>query len=195
MLKFEDPRPIILPMAPRMLKQILLEVCDKHDIHPNEIIGSDMCDKYVLARAEFYVRARNETKHSYPRIAKLVNKDHTTVLHSVKKYSSHHVFVPIRIKRHASKSYYHGVLTDRQKTLLKLEADGKSVSEMAEILNLSQETSRNHLRAAHQKMTPRPQIRKILAAYEKKETPQAGEPAASKSREETQMTISQSRDI
>ena len=69
------------PMA-----QILDEVCKKHKVTARDIRSRRMFRKYALARFEFCYRARNETEFSYPVIGKFINKDHTSVLHAIRRW-------------------------------------------------------------------------------------------------------------
>lgn len=66
---------------------IKLEVCIKHGITKFELEGPRRNKKFVMARWEFYYRMKNETKLSYPAIARMLNKDHTTVIYGARKYA------------------------------------------------------------------------------------------------------------
>lgn len=77
----QDLRPIELPVMPESLRKILLEVCEHHNVHPNDVAGMSRAAKFINARRHYVVRARHETDHSYPRIARAIRKDHTSAVH------------------------------------------------------------------------------------------------------------------
>lgn len=67
-------------------KQIIAEVADKHQVNPMEIL-SQRREKYIiLARHEAVWRIRNETPLSFPQIGVRMNRDHSTLIHSVKMH-------------------------------------------------------------------------------------------------------------
>lgn len=70
----------LVPMPPS-LRKIMLEVCEQHRVKPEELAGESRLEKLVFARRAFVWRARKETKHSFPRIAAAIRKDHTSAVH------------------------------------------------------------------------------------------------------------------
>lgn len=76
-----DARPVEVPPASASLKKILFEVCAKHDLHPNDVVGKGRSANLIKARREYVWRARHETSASFPRIARAINKDHTTIVY------------------------------------------------------------------------------------------------------------------
>lgn len=72
--------------APRW-KRILHEVAEKHGLGVMDLISSSRSRNVVFARQEAIFRLRMETSLSLPQIGRrLGGKDHTTVLHSIKRY-------------------------------------------------------------------------------------------------------------
>lgn len=70
---------------PKLLWDIMKRVCDKHRCMPSELYGISRKQKFIMARREYVFRARTETTYSFPRIAKTINKDHTTAIHAYMK--------------------------------------------------------------------------------------------------------------
>jgi chromosomal replication initiator protein len=69
------------------LKEIISEVCEKRGVSKNAIISARRNVDLVLARQEVMWRAREETTLSLPQIGRaLGNRDHTTVLHGMRRY-------------------------------------------------------------------------------------------------------------
>lgn len=89
------------------VKKIMREVCDKHGILEVEFLGERHSPVYVAARQEACWRARNETGASFPLIGEVFNRDHSTILYSVRKYSDH-------VKRRANLSDCFGYPHDSQ---------------------------------------------------------------------------------
>ncbi len=69
------------------LKQIVIEVAEKHGITPEHIMGRSHRPYIVLARHEVMYRARRETQLSLPDIGRrLGGRDHTTVIHGIRQH-------------------------------------------------------------------------------------------------------------
>jgi chromosomal replication initiation ATPase DnaA len=86
---------------PASLRTILLQVCVKHGVTPNDVVGHRRPAQIVRARAEYIVRARNETSYSFPRIAQAIKKDHTTAVaayYGGRRQMSEHVPAEISTK-------------------------------------------------------------------------------------------------
>ncbi len=65
--------------------RVLHAVAAYHEIDPSEILSVSRKKHIINARFEVFYRLRMDLNFSYPKIAKLMNKDHTTVLHGVKR--------------------------------------------------------------------------------------------------------------
>ena len=78
-----DPLPGV--MCSPDTKAAILPVLDRHGLTWPQLIARNNCMAYVNARAEIYVLLR-ERGWSYLQIAKLVSRDHTTVINSVQRY-------------------------------------------------------------------------------------------------------------
>jgi hypothetical protein len=79
------PDPLPGAMCSFSTKAAILPVLDRHGLTWPQLIARNNRMEYVNARAEIYVllRARG---WSYLQIAKLVSRDHTTVINSVQRY-------------------------------------------------------------------------------------------------------------
>lgn len=77
----KDIRPIDIPRMTDALRKVLLDVAEKMNVHPNDIVGSCREQKLTDARREFVWRARHETNSSFPRIGRAIGRDHTTALY------------------------------------------------------------------------------------------------------------------
>lgn len=68
------------------LVRILREVAAKHEMAPG-LVRSENCWRAVaVARQEFMWRARKETRFSLPQIGAFIGRDHTTVLHGIRRH-------------------------------------------------------------------------------------------------------------
>jgi chromosomal replication initiator protein len=66
-------------------ERIMREVALEYGITLTELRSDDRQRKYAWPRQIAYIRLFDETKLSYPQIARLMGKkDHTTVMHGVK---------------------------------------------------------------------------------------------------------------
>jgi chromosomal replication initiation ATPase DnaA len=78
------------PPAPRPQKTIspLLELLENvaldHGLAPDEIIAKNNAATFVNARRDFAVAAR-EKGYSFPQIARVLRKHHTTIIQLIKK--------------------------------------------------------------------------------------------------------------
>lgn len=70
----------------RPLHAIALEVCQKHQLRPLDLLSKRRDKMIVFARFEFCFRARNESSATYPEIGKFLNRDHTSIMSAVKRY-------------------------------------------------------------------------------------------------------------
>ena len=92
LLAFEpEPEPLPPPdplpgvMCSPETKRAILPVLDRHGLTWPQLIARNNCMAYVNARAEIYALLR-ERGWSYLQIAKLVSRDHTTIINSVQRY-------------------------------------------------------------------------------------------------------------
>lgn len=75
------PRRYKIPPCSEALRNILIEVCKELNVHPNDVIGRSHAPNLVFAREEFIWRARTTTDASFPRIAKVLDRDHSTAVY------------------------------------------------------------------------------------------------------------------
>lgn len=79
------------PAAPikMTMTQIAHEVCKKRNVSMLDLMSHRKPIPVALARHEFCWRARHQTEFSLPAIGRFLGgRDHTTILHSIKKYQS-----------------------------------------------------------------------------------------------------------
>jgi hypothetical protein len=79
------PDPLPGAMCSPDTKAAILPVLNRHGLTWQGLIARNNRMEYVNARAEIYVLLR-ERKWSYLQIAKLVSRDHTTIINSVQRY-------------------------------------------------------------------------------------------------------------
>jgi hypothetical protein len=79
------PDPLPGAMCSFSTKWAILPVLERHGLTWPGLIARNNRMEYVNARAEIYVLLR-ERKWSYLQIAKLVSRDHTTIINSVQRY-------------------------------------------------------------------------------------------------------------
>ena len=86
-----EPEPDLVPepKAPverDFRKRIIAECAEEFGITVKDILGNSRVNHIVMARRKaawiFYQRGTM----SYPQIGRLLNKDHSTIIHAVKKY-------------------------------------------------------------------------------------------------------------
>ena len=77
------PRPAI----PASLCRIMEEVAEKHGFTLAQVCSARRHKPLVIARHEFFYRARQETRHSFPRIAQACGgRDHTTAMAGARQH-------------------------------------------------------------------------------------------------------------
>lgn len=64
---------------------VVQEVADRHGVSLEAVLGASRGREVVAARWEAMRRIHNEFGDSTPRIGRLFNRDHTTVLHALKE--------------------------------------------------------------------------------------------------------------
>ena len=76
------------PKLPRnQFFHILVEVATKHEVTPDELIGHNRRAKIVWIRREVIWRAVKEQKYSIARVARWLQKDHTTIIHDLRRWA------------------------------------------------------------------------------------------------------------
>lgn len=81
------PKPQRKPLSRTTARQILTEVCAKHRVDFQELVGDTRPRRVTNARAEAYYRLREERHLSWSQIGKLMGgKDHTTTYHGYQKH-------------------------------------------------------------------------------------------------------------
>lgn len=66
---------------------ILAEVCAQYGVSANEMFSLRRERRIVIARWEAMLRIRNETSASYPQIGRFFHRDHTSVMHAMKRFA------------------------------------------------------------------------------------------------------------
>lgn len=87
------PRDYILVATPDFLmevpaRQIMRECCSKYEITMQEMLGPKRFVTIVRARQEAAFRMSKETQLSLPQIARKLHKDHTTILHAIRRHAA-----------------------------------------------------------------------------------------------------------
>lgn len=70
---------------------IIQEICEEHNLEREILFSKSRKRHIVIARSAAFYRIRQELNWSYPKIARLFNNHHTTVMHGIKivqKYKS-----------------------------------------------------------------------------------------------------------
>jgi hypothetical protein len=65
---------------------ILDDVCKKHRLHPRDVLGPSRARNLVACRHEAMWVIYTSTSMSFPQIGLRFNRDHSVVLHAVRKY-------------------------------------------------------------------------------------------------------------
>lgn len=77
------------PLTPReRLGDIMRRVAADHGISTEDLRGVSREKKVVLARNEFCWQARRTGRYSLPTIGTAVRRDHSTVLHAIRKHAA-----------------------------------------------------------------------------------------------------------
>ena len=69
-------------------KIIARQICAKYNVDFDEVFSDRRHKHLVLIRHEIFYRLKVDLQMSYPQIAEKFNKDHTTVLHGVRKHAA-----------------------------------------------------------------------------------------------------------
>lgn len=67
---------------------MLYWIAKKHGIDAALIQSESRTKRLVAARHELWWRVRTELKYSFPRIARLARRDHSTIIHAVQTFSA-----------------------------------------------------------------------------------------------------------
>ncbi len=113
------------------IRDIIMEVAEKHGVTRQDIISPRRGAKLCLARFEGYARARAETGHSLPVIGREFNRDHTTVMHGIERFESLTKNpAPMHVKnpepRKPKMKKYKTMTPQRIKKAVELRGQGKS---------------------------------------------------------------------
>ncbi|EFL88307.1 helix-turn-helix domain-containing protein [Ahrensia sp. R2A130] len=68
-------------------QRLLAKVADKHELTVDDMLGPRRFVEIARARQEFYYRATDELGASQPQIGRWVGRDHTSVLHGIRKHA------------------------------------------------------------------------------------------------------------
>lgn len=74
------------PEPSTKMGRLAKEICERHGITGHELRGTLRRRHLTAARHEFCWRAVNELGFQMTQVGKYLHKDHTTVLHGVRKY-------------------------------------------------------------------------------------------------------------
>lgn len=76
------------------MRDIAADICAKHQITFDELIGTDRAHRVAHPRQEFMARARALGHFTYPQIGRFLNKDHSSVHHGVRAHAARHANHP-----------------------------------------------------------------------------------------------------
>jgi hypothetical protein len=79
------------PMRGAHWRLIAREVAQKHKVRVSDLLSNRRFKDIVTARHEAFWRCREETAMSLTQIGLRFNKDHTTVLHGIRRYEGQRV--------------------------------------------------------------------------------------------------------
>lgn len=74
------------PSSRTKAQTIMLEICEEFDIALSDLMSPRRFMDAVLARRKAFWRLKNETTWSLPQIGRFIGKDHTTVLHGIRRF-------------------------------------------------------------------------------------------------------------
>jgi chromosomal replication initiation ATPase DnaA len=69
-------------------RKIIDEVCKARRISENDLLSRRRTDEYVRVRHEICYRLKRETSLSLPQIGRMLNRDHTSVIHGIRKWEA-----------------------------------------------------------------------------------------------------------
>ncbi len=82
---FLDLPPVIEPVDPAPEEAIIAEVCAQYSVCREELVGHCRCRPLVVARHEAMRRCYEETDLTLVDVGRLFHRDHTTVMHAIRK--------------------------------------------------------------------------------------------------------------
>ncbi len=82
-------RPDAPPVAKFGVREIQLAVCDVWGISELELIGNNRLHAIVTPRHVAFALCAKHTLHSYPTLGRSFRRDHTSILHGVRKMAHH----------------------------------------------------------------------------------------------------------
>ena len=141
--------------VPPSLRALMVEICKEHNVTPADLRGIDSRKHVVQARRVYCIRAKDETSCSYTKIARSIDKDHTTVIYFVKQGHSgcsmrpvkHTETPPLGIRRKPLAT----ALTELERTFVELNAQGLSTKEIAAKMGKSGEAVRHYAKRVEKK--------------------------------------------
>lgn len=140
---------------PLPLRQIMLEVCKEHNVVPIDIVGTDSRKHIVQARRVYCIRAKEETNCSYCKIARSINKDHTTVIYFVKQGLAGCSLEPAKVTHVPMPRTLKGPVVDLtalEQQYFDLSQQGLKDKEIAQIMDKSYEAVRHYPKRIKRKM-------------------------------------------
>ena len=100
---------------------ILMEICDILNVSRKDILSTSRARDFVFARQLYCYAARQLTGYSLKAVGKKINRDHTTVIHSVNEVkdflaTADAAFMPVWHKYVAKSELFSKTLTQINKT-------------------------------------------------------------------------------
>lgn len=78
---------VVVPLtSPIIARTIVQQVADKFGLTVEQLVSDSRRQHLVFARQELYWRLHMETTWSIARIGRFLDRDHTTVLHGIRKH-------------------------------------------------------------------------------------------------------------
>lgn len=75
------------PLRTPTMATIVGEVCAKHRVTKIDVMSRRRVARVTRARHEIMYRCRHETTHSLPSIGRYLKRDHTSVLHGIRRHA------------------------------------------------------------------------------------------------------------
>lgn len=159
-IEFDDAPAPVLSFAgaeniPPSLRRIMVEVCKEHNVTPADLIGVDHRKHIVQARRVYCIRAKEETMCSYTKIARSINKDHTSVIYFVKQGHGGCSMKPVKqqtdIPSYAKPRPPVTELTELELEYVALEAEGLKTAEIAQRMGKSKEAVGHYRKRVNKK--------------------------------------------
>ncbi len=102
--KWDTPviKEIVVPGGRNRLVSILYQIAKDANVSVDDLRGPRRIKKLAKTRAKFYYKAMSETACSCMQIAKIINKDHTTVIIMAKRHAIDNGLPPV-VRRRSNK--------------------------------------------------------------------------------------------